>query len=68
VGTFRRYAPNASPTIRMRKPMRYVANEDMGAGAMLVSRARGQNSGQTWSELTSRCLPELPAFPVSEEA
>src|SRR3954470_16391964 len=27
VGTFRRYAPNASPTIRMRKPMRYVANE-----------------------------------------
>jgi hypothetical protein len=29
VGTFNKYAPNASPTIRMRNPMRYVANEDM---------------------------------------
>ena len=29
VGTFRRYAPNAKPTIRIRNPMRYVAKEDM---------------------------------------
>jgi hypothetical protein len=29
VGTFKRYAPNASPTTRMMNPMRYVANEDM---------------------------------------
>jgi hypothetical protein len=24
-----KYAPNASPTIRMMNPMRYVANEDI---------------------------------------
>ena len=29
VGTFRRYAAIANPTIRMRNPMRYVAKEDM---------------------------------------
>jgi hypothetical protein len=32
VGTLRRYAAIANPTIRMRKPMRYVANEDMKEG------------------------------------
>jgi alpha-galactosidase/6-phospho-beta-glucosidase family protein len=29
-GTLRRWAPNASPTIRMTNPMRYVAKEDTG--------------------------------------
>ena len=27
-GTFSKYAPNASPTTKMMKPMRYVAKED----------------------------------------
>jgi hypothetical protein len=42
VGTLRRYAPNASPAIKMRKPMRYVAKEDMG---WLVLGARCQVPG-----------------------
>jgi hypothetical protein len=29
VGTFSRYAAKASPTVRMMKPMRYVAKEDI---------------------------------------
>ena len=28
-GTFNKYAPIASPVIRMMKPMRYVANDDI---------------------------------------
>src|SRR5262245_32210930 len=35
LGTFNRYAPNASPTVRTRKPTRYEANDDIGASHSL---------------------------------
>jgi hypothetical protein len=34
-GTFSRYAAKASPTIRMMKPIRYVANVDIDAASLV---------------------------------
>jgi hypothetical protein len=39
VGTLSRYAAIASPTIRMMKPMRYVAKEDMPGRTAIMVRA-----------------------------
>ncbi len=47
-GTLRRYAPIATPTIRMMKPMRYVAKEDM----------IGEGCGQ-WAEGQRRWVKQV---------
>lgn len=49
VGTFSRYAPIASPTVTMMKPMRYVANEDMKER----TKAKGYDRRST---LRDKCL------------